>query len=76
MIKDRAGKLAREQEITRKRRDLELKKRLMDTHITALKEKYADEEREMQVMIEQDQDRETMINDERKDMATYRSADR
>ena len=75
-IKDRAGKLAREQEITRKRRDLELKKRLMDTNITALKEKYADEEREMQVMIEQDQDREKMINDERKDMATYRSADR
>jgi circadian clock protein KaiC len=76
MIKDRAGKLAREQEITRKRRDLELKKRLMDTNITALKEKYAEEEREMQVMIEQDQDRENMINDERKDMATYRSADR
>lgn len=76
MIKDRAGKLAREQEITRKRRDLELKKRLMDTNITALKEKYAEEEREMQVMIEQDQDREKMINDERKDMATYRSADR
>ncbi len=76
MIKDRAGKLAREQEITRKRRDLELKKRLMDTNITALKEKYAEEELEMQVMIEQDQDRENMINDERKDMATYRSADR
>jgi circadian clock protein KaiC len=76
MIKDRAGKLAREQEITRKRRDLELKKRLMDTNITALKEKYAEEEREMQVMIEQDQNRENMINNERKDMATYRSADR
>jgi circadian clock protein KaiC len=75
-IKDRAGKLSREQEILRKRRELDLKKRSMETDIASLKEKYAQEEREMQVMIEQDQEREKLINGERKQMASYRSADR
>lgn len=74
-IKDRAGKLSREQEIARKRRELELKKRSMETDIASLQEKYAQEEREMQVMIEQDQEREKLINDERKLMASYRSTD-
>ncbi len=75
-IKDRAVKLAREQEITKKQRDLEIKKRLMEMNIIALKEKYTEEEREIEVMIEQDQEREKTINEERNDMAVYRSADR
>ena len=75
-IKERAGKLAREQEIAGKRRDLELKKRSMETDIAALKEKYAQEEREMRVLTEQDQGRKKLMNGERKDMAAHRSADR
>jgi circadian clock protein KaiC len=75
-IKERAGKLAREQDIAGKRRDLELKKRSMETDIAALKEKYAQEEREMRVLTEQDQGRKKLMSGERKDMAAHRSADR
>ena len=48
----------------------------MEMNIIALKEKYTEEEREIEVMIEQDQEREKTINEERNDMAVYRSADR
>ena len=75
-IKDRAGKLAREQEIARKQRNLELKKRSMETDIIALKEKYAEEEREVEILMEQDKERETLIASERKEMAVHRTADR
>jgi hypothetical protein len=75
-IKERAEKLAREQEIAGKRRDLELKKRSMETDIATLREKYADAEREMLVLTEQDKGRKKMMSGERKEMATYRSADR
>jgi circadian clock protein KaiC len=75
-MKEKDARQALQQEITRKKRELDLKKRSMETEIAALKENFAEEEREMQILLEQNQDREKLINGERKKMASYRSADR
>lgn len=69
-------RLLKNQEIERKKRELKTKRILMENEIAVLKEMYACEEEEMNILIEQDLTREkegakTMI-----DIATQRRADR
>ncbi|RPI39365.1 MAG: circadian clock protein KaiC [Methanoregulaceae archaeon] len=68
--------LTRSEEIERKKRDLESKRRLMENGIAVLKEQYARDEEEMKILIRQDISREKVAEQTKKKIAIQRHVDR
>jgi circadian clock protein KaiC len=64
------------EEIERKKRELESKRKRMENGIAMLKEQYAREEDEMKILIGQDISREKAAEQTKKDIATQRQVDR
>jgi circadian clock protein KaiC len=69
-------RLNRNEEIDRKKRELESKRKLMESGIAVLKEQYAREEEEMKILIGQDISREKAAEQTTKEIATQRQVDR
>jgi len=70
------GQLTRSEEIERKKRDLESKRRLMENGIAVLKEQYARDEEEMKILIRQDISREKVAEQTKKKIAVQRQVGR
>jgi len=68
--------LTRSEEIERKKRDLESKRRLMENGIAVLKEQYARDEEEMRILIRQDISREKVAEQSKKKIAVQRQVGR
>lgn len=73
--KERAAKVQREQEIERKQRELERKRRQMEHEIEALRAAFEAEEAEIQRVIEQEQEAEEQLLQNRGVMARRRGVD-
>jgi circadian clock protein KaiC len=71
-----AGRVLRNEEIERRQRDLDRKKRIMDNEIEMLKEKFARDEDEIRILIEQDVSREKAVEKGQKDLAVLRKAEK
>ena len=69
-------RLNKSEEIERKKRELESKRKLMENGIAVLKEQYAREEEEMKILISQDISREKAEEQTKKEIATQRQVDR
>jgi len=69
-------RLNKTEEIERKKRELESKRKLMVNGIALLQEQYAREEEEMKILIGQDISRERAAEQTKKDIATQRQVDR
>lgn len=72
---ENAQRLARRQEIERRERDLERKRAALETKIADLRSAFQAEETELRQLIEQDEDREQRLVNDRVDMARSRHAD-
>ena len=70
--KERAAQLARQQEIERRKRDLERKRQALEARIAALRLEFETEEEEARKSIEQEAAREDTLLENRKDMARAR----
>ena len=68
-------RLRKKEEIERKKRELDVKRFLMENEITILKEKYAREEEEMNILLKQDITREREAAKIISDITTRRQAD-
>jgi circadian clock protein KaiC len=71
-----ADKLRKNEEIERKKRELESKKKLMGNEIAVLKERFAREEDEIKILIDQDITREKETAKTVRDISTQRRVDR
>ncbi|MDD1719962.1 MAG: KaiC 1, partial [Methanoregulaceae archaeon] len=69
-------RLHKNKEIERKKRELESKRKLMENEIAALRERYARDEEEMQILIDQDISRKEAGEKTEKEIATQRQVDR
>ena len=69
-------RLNKNEEIERKKRELESKRKLMENGIAVLKEQYARDEEEMKILIGQDISREKAAEQTKKEIATQRQVDR
>jgi circadian clock protein KaiC len=74
--RESANRIGRNEDIERKQRELERKKRIMENEIAVLQECFNHEEEEMQIMIRQDEARETALLENEKAIAILRNADR
>lgn len=72
---EKAAAVAREQQIERRRRDLERKRLAMESHIATLRAEFESEEEEIRRIINQEQAQEVRLADERAAMAVSRRAD-
>ncbi len=72
---EKAATLARQQEIGRRRRDLERKRLALEAQIAALRVAFEAEEAELEEAIRQGEDRESVLVEDRVDMARLRHAD-
>jgi circadian clock protein KaiC len=72
---EEAKKLARRQEIERKKLNLERKRKVLESQIEAQRAEFAAEEEEMNKVLEQERQREARAQDEREAMAVSRKAD-
>jgi len=72
--KERADALEREQEIDRKQRDLQRKKKALEAQIGVLRAEFATEEEEMERLIDQAQNRESVIKSNRDVLARLRQS--
>ena len=70
------GRLSKSEEIERKKRELESRRKQMENGIAVLKEQYAREEEEIMILIRQDVSREMAAEQTQKDIATQRQVDR
>jgi circadian clock protein KaiC len=71
-----AGRVIRNEEIERRQRELDRKKRIMENEIAMLKEKFARDEDEIRILIEQDVSREKAVDKGQKDLAVLRKAEK
>jgi circadian clock protein KaiC len=72
---EEAEKLARQQEIERRKMSLERKRKVLKTQIEAQRAEFAAEEEELKKIVEQERTREARVQDEREAMAVSRKAD-
>jgi circadian clock protein KaiC len=72
---EEAEKLARQQEIERRKMSVERKRKVLETQIEAQRAEFAAEEEELKKIIEQERTREARVQDEREAMAVSRKAD-
>jgi circadian clock protein KaiC len=71
-----ASRIIRIQEIERRQRELDRKKRIMKNEIAMLKEKFARDEDEIRILIEQDISREKAVEQGQKDLAMLRGSEK
>jgi circadian clock protein KaiC len=71
-----ANRILRNEEIERRQRELDRKKRIMENEITMLKESFARDEDEIRILIEQDVARENSLKEEETGLAVRRREDR
>jgi len=71
-----ASRVLRNEEIERRQRDLDRKKRIMENEILMLKEKFARDEDEIRILIEQDVSRERAMDQGEKKLAELRNAEK
>jgi circadian clock protein KaiC len=69
-------RLHKNEEIERKKRELESKRKIMENEIAALRERYARDEEEITVLIRQDISRKKAAEKTEKEIATQRQVDR
>jgi circadian clock protein KaiC len=73
---DSAARVIRNEEIERRKRELDRKRKIMENEIAMLKETFTRDEDEIRIMIEQDVAREKALNDGTKAIAIQRQLDR
>jgi circadian clock protein KaiC len=73
--REAAGRVIRDEEIERRQRELDRKKRIMEYEIAMLKEKFTRDEDEIRILIEQDLSREKVIDKRQKELAVLRQAE-
>ncbi len=69
-----ANRIIRNEEIERMQRELDRKKRVMENAVLMLQEKFAREEDEIRILIEQDVAREDELNSSQNEIAALRKA--
>ena len=74
--REAASRVIRNEEIERKQRELDRKKRIMENEIAMLKEKFARDEDDIRILIEQDLSREKSVEQGKKDLAVLRNAEK
>ena len=74
--REAASRVIRNEEIERRQRELDRKKRIMENEIAMLKEKFARDEDEIRILIEQDLSREKSVEQGQKDLAVLRKAEK
>lgn len=74
--REAAGRVLRNEEIERRQRDLDRKKRIMEYEISMLTEKFARDEDEIRILIEQDVSREKAVEHGQKKLAELRKAEK
>jgi circadian clock protein KaiC len=74
--REAVSRIIRNQEIERRQRELDRKKRIMETEIAMLKEKFARDEDEIRILIEQNLSREKAVEQGKKDLAVLRKAEK
>jgi len=74
--REAAGRVIRNEEIERRQRELDRKKRIMENEIAMLKEKFARDEDEIRILIEQDLSREKAAENGQKEVAFLREAEK
>ena len=74
--REAAKRVIMNEEIERKQRELDRKKRIMENEITMLKEKFARDEDEIRLLIEQDLSREKAVEEGMKKLAVLRKAEK
>jgi circadian clock protein KaiC len=73
--REAASRVIRNEEIERRQRELDRKKRIMENEIAMLKEKFARDEDEIRILIEQDLSREKVVEQSQDELAVLRKAD-
>jgi circadian clock protein KaiC len=74
--REAAGRIIRNEEIERRQRELDRKKRIMENEIAMLKEKFARDEDEIRILIEQDLSREKTAEQGQEELAYLRKAEK
>jgi circadian clock protein KaiC len=74
--REAANRIIRKEEIGRKQRELDRKKRIMENEIAMLKEKFEREEDEIRILIEQDLSREKAAEQRQKELTMLREAEK
>lgn len=72
--REKAATLAREQETEARQRELKRKRQTLDERIAGLRRELEEEEKEARQVIDQDQTREHLLEQDRRDMASSRRA--
>jgi circadian clock protein KaiC len=73
--REAARRVFRNEEIERRQRELDRKKRIMENEIVMLKEKFARDEDEIRILIEQDLSREKVVEQSQEELAVLRKAE-
>ena len=73
--REAARRVIRNEEIERRQRELDRKKRIMENEIAMLKEKFARDEDEIRILIEQDLSREKVVEQSQEELAVLRKAE-
>lgn len=73
--REAARRVIRNEEIERRQRELDRKKRIMENEIVMLKEKFARDEDEIRILIEQDLSREKVVEQSQEELAVLRKAE-
>jgi circadian clock protein KaiC len=74
--REAASRVIRNEEIERRQRELDRKKRIMENEIAMLKEKFGRDEDEIRILIQQDLSREKAVEQGQKDLAVLRLAEK
>jgi circadian clock protein KaiC len=74
--REETRRVIRNEEIERRQRELDRKKRIMENEIAMLKEKFARDEDEIRLLIEQDLSREKAVEEGMKKLAVLRKAEK
>jgi circadian clock protein KaiC len=74
--REAAKRVIMNEEIERKQRELDRKKRIMENEIAMLKEKFARDEDEIRILIQQDLSREDAVEQGKKELAVQRKAEK
>jgi circadian clock protein KaiC len=74
--REAARRVIRNEEIERRQRELDRKKRIMENEIAMLKEKFGRDEDEIRILIQQDLSREKAVEQGQKDLAVLRLSEK
>jgi circadian clock protein KaiC len=74
--REAASRVIRNEEIERRQRELDRKKRIMENEIAMLKEKFGRDEDEIRILIQQDLSREKAVEQGQKDLAVLRLSEK